>query len=110
LQNPIAIEFLSRVSFVMTQVTDRWSGVGVAMRARVVAGRSSLSDPSGLPVIAEVTLCHDDTARAAGIGAGSVAAAVLTGEIATPGVWTVEQSVSTALFERAIADSGFRID
>jgi hypothetical protein len=59
-------------------------------------------------VITEATLCHDDTARAAGIGAGSVAAAVLAGEIVKPGVWTVEDSVSTAIFERAIADSGFR--
>jgi saccharopine dehydrogenase-like NADP-dependent oxidoreductase len=108
LQNPAAIEFLSQVSFGMTQVTDRWSGVGVAMRARVVASGGSLSDSSGLPVITEATLCHDDTARAAGIGAGSVAAAVLAGEIVKPGVWTVEDSVSTAIFERAIADSGFR--
>jgi saccharopine dehydrogenase-like NADP-dependent oxidoreductase len=108
LQNPIAIEFLARVSFGMTQVSDRWSGVGVAMRARVVASGGSLSDSSGLPVITEATLCHDDTARAAGIGAGSVAAAVLAGEIVKPGVWTVEDSVSTAIFERAIADSGFR--
>jgi hypothetical protein len=37
-----------------------------------------------------------------------VAAAVLAGEIVKPGVWTVEDSVSTAIFERAIADSGFR--
>jgi saccharopine dehydrogenase-like NADP-dependent oxidoreductase len=109
LQNPTAIEFLSRVSFGMTQVSDRWSGVGVAMRARVVAGGGNLGDSSGSPVIAEATLCHDDTARAAGIGAGSVAAAVLTGEITTPGVRTVEDSVSTAIFERAIADSGFRL-
>jgi hypothetical protein len=33
----------------------------------------------------------------------------LTGEITTPGVRTVEDSVSTAIFERAIADSGFRL-
>ncbi|TAF52604.1 MAG: NAD-dependent epimerase/dehydratase family protein [Oscillatoriales cyanobacterium] len=116
LQHPTAIEFLSQVSFAMTQVTDRWSGVGVAMRARVVASHhgsanaGDLGDGSGQAVTAEATLCHDDTARAAGVGAGSVAAAVLTGEIAKPGVWTVEQSVSTALFERSIADSGFRID
>jgi saccharopine dehydrogenase-like NADP-dependent oxidoreductase len=111
LQNPTAIEFLARVSFGMTQVSDRWSGVGVAMRARVVANRRScepVGNSSEWPVVAEATLCHDDTAQAAGIGTGSVAAAVLMGEISTPGGWTVEQSVSTAMFERAIADSGFR--
>ena len=97
LQNPAAIEFLSRVSYAMTQVTDRWSGVGVAMRARTVAGDRAV----------ESTLCHNDTARAAGIGGGSVAAAILAEDIATPGLWTVEEIVPTALFDRVAREDGF---
>ncbi|NJR61504.1 MAG: NAD-dependent epimerase/dehydratase family protein [Cyanobacteria bacterium CRU_2_1] len=90
------IEFLSNVSYGMTSVTDRFSGIGVAMRAEVrgqKAGRS-MGYCS--------TFVHDNTATAVGYGTGSIAQLILAGQLTKPGVWAVEQALSTDLFEQTM--------
>lgn len=97
LQNPGTIEFLSRVSYAMTNVTDRFSGIGVAMRSQVTGTRGG--------EVAQVvsSLAHPNTAIAAGAGTGSLAELLLTGQLQKPGVWPVEAALSTAQFEATMA-------
>ena len=93
LKNPNVIEFLSQVSYRMTQWTDPWSGVGVAIKA-VVTGQKQ-----GKPMSACSTMIAENTAIAAGIGAGTLAELILTGKLQKPGVWPVERILPTNLFE-----------
>ncbi|MGF1537573.1 MAG: saccharopine dehydrogenase NADP-binding domain-containing protein [Elainellaceae cyanobacterium] len=97
LKQPAAVEVLSQVSYRMTQVSDRWSGVGIGIWVEVVghAGRRYRS-----------ILVHDDTAIAAGMGTGSLAALLLSGEMRRPGVSPVERALPTPLFERILASRG----
>ncbi len=92
LRQTAVIEFLSQVSYAMTQVTDRFSGIGVAIRAEV----SGLKD--GRPTQSVSTLVHPNTAIAAGYGTGSVVQLLLSGQLSKPGVWPVEAALSTDLF------------
>ncbi|MEM9567088.1 MAG: saccharopine dehydrogenase NADP-binding domain-containing protein [Cyanobacteria bacterium P01_E01_bin.34] len=96
LKQPATIEFLSYVSYGMTQVSDRFTGIGVAIRAEVM-GRLDGSKRSSVS-----SLFYDDTAAAAGMGTAAIADSVLQGRLAKPGVWPVEQAVSTKEFERAM--------
>lgn len=95
LQNPSVIEFLSHVSYRMTQLSDRLTGIGVAMRAEV------LGYSNGEPTRSYSTFTCEDTAAAAGAGTGSIAQLVLEGTLRKPGVWSVEQALPTEAFEAA---------
>ncbi len=103
LRNRAVIEFLSHVSHWMTQVTDHFSGIGVAIRSEV---RGQLD---GKAVRCISTLVHPDTAIAAGIGTGTIAQLLLSKQLDQPGVWVVEQVLPTAQFEQLMAERGVEI-
>lgn len=98
MQQPSMIEFLARVSHAMTSVSDRFTGIGVAMRSEVRGQKQ------GQAACHTATFAHDKTAIAAGHGTGSVAQFLLTGELQHPGVWSIEAALPTALFERAMQE------
>lgn len=102
-QNPGTVEFLSKVSYAMTSITDRFSGIGVAMRAEVSGQKE------GRSARLCSTFVHDNTAIAAGYGTGSLAELVLSGRLSKPGVWAVEQALPTHLFEQAMQSRGVKI-
>ncbi len=104
LKNPEMVEFLSQTSYAMTQVTDRFTGVGIAMQLQVTGLKN------GQPGRITATFCHDNTATAAGAGTGSVAELLLSGELQKPGVWPVEQAVNTPLFLRTMQARGMEIE
>ena len=93
---PKGIEFFSQVSYAMTKVTDRFSGIGVAMRAEVTGIKGGQADTYCS------TMVHGDTAIAAGAGTGTIAQFILDGKLAKPGIHPVEQALSTELFIEAM--------
>jgi len=97
------VEFLSHVSHGMTAVTDRFSGVGVAMRAEISGKKNGQSARYCS------TFVHDNTATAAGYGTGSLAESMLLG-FNKPGVWAIEQALPTDLFEQAMQSRGVTIE
>ena len=103
LQNRAVIEFLAHVSHRMTDFTDNFSGIGVAIRSEVTGKKD------GQPASYCSTLVHENTAIAAGYGTGSIAQLMLDGKLNKPGVWVVEQVLSTDLFEQAIQSRGIEI-
>lgn len=104
MRHPAAIEFLAHVSHRMTRISDRFSGIGVAIRLEV----SGQQD--GLPARICSTLVLPDTAIAAGYGAGSIAQLLLLGQLQQPGVWPVEEALSTRLFEQSMQVRGVKIN
>jgi saccharopine dehydrogenase-like NADP-dependent oxidoreductase len=98
LKNPQVIETLSKISYRMTQVTDPQTGVGIAMRV-AIAGKQDGVSKSYI-----ATFDHEDTAFCAGCGTGAVAQLILSGRLSKPGVWPVEQALSTELFEETLAE------
>ncbi|MBD3880166.1 saccharopine dehydrogenase NADP-binding domain-containing protein [Phormidium tenue FACHB-886] len=103
-QSPNVVEFLSRVSYGMTAVTDRFSGIGVVMRAEVTGKKA------GEPARYVSTFLHENTAVAVGYGTGSLAELMLLGKVNQPGVWAVEQVLPTPLFEQAMESRSVKID
>lgn len=103
LKNPAGIEFLAHVSHRMTQFSDRFSGIGVAIRSEVKGYKNGESLRVGS------TLVHENTAVAAGAGTGSIAELMLTGQLTKPGVWPVEQALSTELFQQTMHSRGIEI-
>ncbi|NET33083.1 MAG: NAD-dependent epimerase/dehydratase family protein [Cyanothece sp. SIO1E1] len=103
LQHPKAIEFLAQVSYRMTEFTDRFSGIGIAMRAEITGQKQ------GQPAHYYSTMVHQDTAIAAGCGTGSIAQLMLAGQLHKPGVWPVEQALPTDLFASAMQSRGIKI-
>lgn len=103
LQTKAVIEFLSYVSHFMTDVSDRFSGIGVAIRSEVTG------EKNGQLVRCISTLTHSDTAVASGIGTGTIAELILSGELKKPGVWAIEQALSTKLFDQAMQSRGIEI-
>lgn len=97
------IEFLSRVSHFMTDVTDNFSGIGVAIRSEVTGQKDGKTVRSGS------SLVHNNTAIAAGGGTGSVVELILSGKLRQPGVWVVEEALSTELFDQAMQSRGIQI-
>lgn len=102
-QHPNFVEFLSHVSHGMTGVTDRFSGIGVAMRAEVSGQKA------GQLARYCSTFVHANTATAAGYGTGSLAELMLSG-FSKPGVWAIEQALPTDLFEKAMQSRGVTIE
>jgi saccharopine dehydrogenase-like NADP-dependent oxidoreductase len=103
LQHPAIMEFLAWGSYTTTQLTDRFSGIGVAIRSQVSGKRQ------GQPGTACSTLALPDTAMAAGYGTGSIAQLILSGELIQPGVWTVEECLPTPLFQSTLAQRGVQV-
>ncbi|MEO0867168.1 MAG: saccharopine dehydrogenase NADP-binding domain-containing protein [Cyanobacteria bacterium J06642_11] len=97
LKHPAMVEFLSQVSHAMTQVTDRVSGTGIAMRLAITG------EFAGKETTYLATATHPDTAAAAGYGTGSIAELMLNHQLSRPGVWPVEQVLPTPLFEETLA-------
>ena len=104
IQNPGGVEFLAQVSHKMTNVTDRLSGIGVAIRSEV----TGIKD--GKTAVYCSTLAHENTAVASGYGTGSIAQLLLEGKLNKPGVYTVEEALSTDLFEEAMQSRGIDIN
>ncbi|NER38439.1 MAG: KR domain-containing protein [Oscillatoria sp. SIO1A7] len=104
LQNPNTIEFLSRASYSMTEVSDRFTGIGIAMTLEVSGEKNSQ------PARYVSTMVHENTAIAAGAGTGSVAEVLLSGEVKKPGVWPVELAMPTPLFQRTMQQRGIEIE
>ncbi|MCU0548077.1 MAG: saccharopine dehydrogenase NADP-binding domain-containing protein [Leptolyngbya sp. Prado105] len=103
LQSNRVIEFLSHLSFAMTRFSDLLSGVGVAIRSEVIGLKY------GQLVQCRSTLFHPNTARAAGVGTGTIAQLLLSGDLKQSGVWTPEQALTTPMFEAAMQSRGFEI-
>ena len=93
-RNPVNIEAISQVSYRMTQVSDRFSGTGIAMKVDVT-GADSTSSNRGY----SATMAHEDTAIAAGAGTGGLAQLILANQLHKPGVNPVEVALPTALFQ-----------
>lgn len=104
LRQKAVIEFLAHVSHAMTNFTDRFTGIGVAIRSEV----TGLKDGQVARYCS--TLVHDNTAVAAGYGTGSLAQLILDGKLKKPGVWPVEQAVPTDLFKLMMQSRGIKID
>ncbi len=103
LANQATIEFLSKVSYQMTQVTDRFTGIGVAMRAKVEGKKA------GEAASVCLTFGHKNTAIAAGAGTGSIAQFLRSGALKKPGVWSVEDALPTSLFQQALHLRGLEV-
>ena len=97
LNNKALIESVSQISYKMTQVTDPKTGVGIAMRMQI-DGEKNGNAASYL-----ATFDHEDTAFCAGCGTGAIAQLILTGQLTKPGVWPVEQILTTRQFEETLA-------
>ncbi len=80
----------------MTSVTDRFSGIGVAMRAKIIG------EKEGKKTSYCATMVHDNTAIAAAAGTGSIAQLLLAGKLNKPGIYPVEQALPTDLFVEAM--------
>ncbi|MEO0539482.1 MAG: saccharopine dehydrogenase NADP-binding domain-containing protein [Cyanobacteria bacterium P01_A01_bin.105] len=93
LQQPAVIEFLAQVSYRMTQVTDRFTGLDIALRLEIKGLRNNN------PATYLATFTHPDTAQVAGMGTGSIVEKILTGDLQHPGIHTVEQVLDTATFQ-----------
>ncbi|WP_427156949.1 saccharopine dehydrogenase family protein [Aliinostoc sp. HNIBRCY26] len=104
MQRHSAIEFLSHVSHLMTDVTNVFSGIGVAVRAEVTG------KINGKNAVYSSTLLHENTAVASGYGAGSIAQLLLSGQLKQPGVWPVEAALTTDLFTQTMASRNIKIE
>ncbi len=104
MQQRNAIEFLAHVSHFMTDVTNRFSGIGVAVRSEITGQKD------GQTAIYCSTLVHENTAVASGCGTGSIAQLLLEGKLKKPGVWTVEQALPTDLFAQAMQSRSIKIN
>jgi saccharopine dehydrogenase-like NADP-dependent oxidoreductase len=104
IQNSGGVEFLAQVSHFMTDVTDNLSGIGVAIRSEV----TGIKDGKTKSYCS--TLAHQNTAVASGYGTGSIAQLLLEGKLNKPGVFTVEEALSTDLFEEMMQSRGININ
>ena len=102
--SPKGIEFFSQVSYFMTSVTDKFSGIGVAMRAEITGNKA------GKETRYCSTMVHENTAIAAGAGTGSIAQLILEEKLHQPGIHPVEQALPTDLFLAAMENRGIEIN
>ncbi|GCL53131.1 saccharopine dehydrogenase [Microcystis aeruginosa NIES-3806] len=98
------IEFFSQVSYRMTEVTDKFSGIGVAMLAKVTGWQGQQK------AVYQATMVHENTAQAAGWGTGSVAELILAAKLEKAGIYPVEQVLSTELFHATMKKRGIKLD
>ncbi|MBD2516121.1 saccharopine dehydrogenase NADP-binding domain-containing protein [Nostoc sp. FACHB-973] len=103
MQRLYMIEFLSHVSHLMTDVTDSFSGIGVAVRSEVTGQKN------GETAVYCSNLVHENTAGASGCGTGSIAQLLLEGKLNKPGVFPVEEALPTDLFEYTMQSRGIKI-
>ena len=92
INHPWVIEGLSQISYRMTQVSDRFSGVGIVMIVEVEG------EKDGQPAHYQSRFYHPHTAIAAGCGTGVLAEWIGTGKLKKPGVWPVEQAITSEQF------------
>ena len=92
LRHPQTVEVLARISHWMTGVTDRFSGIGVAIRCDINGQQS------GKPAHYVSFFVHESAAVATGVGTGSIAELLLMGKLDRPGVYPVEQILPTTMF------------
>ncbi|WP_013323556.1 saccharopine dehydrogenase family protein [Gloeothece verrucosa] len=103
IESHAGIEFFSKVSYNMTAVTDKFTGIGVAMRAEI------RGEKQGKAATYYSTMVHENTAFSAGCGTGSVAQFLLEGKLNQPGIYPVEQVLTTDLFKAAMENRGIEI-
>ena len=103
LKNNRVIEALSHISYRMTEFTDPYTGVGIAMRIEIDG------EKEGNPATYVSTIDHEDTAYCAGCGTGAIAQLILSGRLAKAGIWPVEQALSTELFEETLSQRQLKI-
>ena len=96
MRQPQFIEALAQISHQMTNVTDRLSGTGVGMRVDVIG------EKDGKAARSSATFTHESAAIATGIGTGSVSELMLSEKIKRPGVWPIEQVLTTPQFEEIL--------
>ena len=87
----------------MTDVSDRFSGTGVAIRCDVKGVKS------GAAAHYVSSFVHESAAIATGLGTGSLAALLLAGHIDQPGVYPVEQIVTTPQFMATLESRNLQI-
>lgn len=97
------IEFFSKVSYLMTAVTDKFSGIGVAMRAEISG------EHNGKQASCIATMTHSNTAIAAGAGTGSIAGLILANKLNKPGIYPIEQALTTDLFTQCMESRNIKI-
>lgn len=100
---PKGIEFFSKVSYFMTSVTDKFSGIGVAMRAEIIGNKAGKESRYCS------TMVHENTAIAAAAGTGSIAQLILEEKLHKHGIYPVEQALSTDLFLTAMDSRNIEI-
>jgi len=88
------IEFLSHVSYRMTEITNIFTGIGVVIRVEITGKINNQT------AVYCATLVHKNTAIAAGLGVGSIAKLLLEGKLKHPGVSPVEAVLPTELFKQ----------
>lgn len=103
LQKPETIDFLAETSYRMTQIGDRFTGIGIAIRLDI------MGEKHGDPLCYCATMVHPNTAAAVGAGTGSIAEFLLSNQLHKPGVWPVEQALSTPLFREGMRSRGLKI-
>lgn len=105
LQDSQTIEFLSKGSHQMTQISDRWTGIGIAMAAEISGKHQSQ------PSKAMVTYSGDNTVTAVGQGTGTVAEYLLSENfnLFPAGVFPVEAALPTVNFQSAMQRRGVEI-
>ncbi|MBK1990193.1 saccharopine dehydrogenase NADP-binding domain-containing protein [Sphaerospermopsis aphanizomenoides BCCUSP55] len=104
MQKNETIEFLSHVSHRMTDFTNIFTGIGVAVRAEVTGQKD------GKTLVYAATLLHENTAVAAGIGTGSICKLLLENKLNKPGVYPVEAALSTDVFTQIMRDREIQIN
>lgn len=103
LHNPKFIEFLAQGSYTMTQFSDRFSGIGIGIQVEVSGDRNGERECD------RSLFASHDTAAAAGCGTGIVAQYLLAGDLVKPGVWAVEEALSSDLFRAGLQQRGLSI-
>ena len=103
MQRRAMIEFLAYVSHFMTDVTNRFSGIGVAVRSEITGRKDDRE------AVFCSTLLHENTAVASGCGTGTIAQLLLDGKLKKPGVSPVEEALPTDLFEQTMQSRGIKI-
>lgn len=103
MQKRSTIEFLSYVSHFMTDVTNRFTGIGVAVRSEITGKKN------GETAVFCSNLVHENTAVISGHGTGSIAQLLLEGKLKHPGVTPVEEALPTDLFIESMQSRGIKI-